>query len=187
MIKVQKIIDDKGIEVASEIIELNDLEKFKDENGTPLNIETRGECKYNKIFFKVKDVSQVFEIDNLKTTIIDKRGEYSKNIHYKYFYCKKMDISQNKTSKILFLTYEGILRVLFITRNQKTIPFIKWAVEILFITQMGLKEDKQKLVSNILGINAQVVKEVFNCDTNTLPCVYLFTLGYVKDLRKSEY
>jgi hypothetical protein len=50
---------------------------------------------------------------------------------------------------------------------------------------MGLKEDKQKLVSNILGINAQVVKEVFNCDANTVPCVYLFTLGYVKDLRES--
>jgi hypothetical protein len=32
---------------------------------------------------------------------------------------------------------------------------------------------------------ATVIKEVFSKDANTLPCVYLFSLGYVKDLRKS--
>ena len=37
----------------------------------------------------------------------------------------------------------------------------------------------------MLGCSAKVVKEVFNADANTLPCVYFFTLGYVKDLRQS--
>jgi hypothetical protein len=112
------------------------------------------------------------------------------NIHYKYFICENTINNGKQTSKkiikkTLFLTYEGILRVLFTTRNGKTTKFIKWATESLFSIQLGTKEQKEKLVSNILGINAKVVKEVFNCDTNSLPCVYLFTLGLVKDLRLS--
>jgi hypothetical protein len=99
--------------------------------------------------------------------------------------------SSNQTSKKvivtkeLFLTYEGILRVLFVSRNNKTRQFIKWITEILFTIQMGSYEQKNTLVSNILGCPAKVVKEIFNTDANTLPCVYLFTLGYVKDLRQS--
>jgi hypothetical protein len=38
---------------------------------------------------------------------------------------------------------------------------------------------------SMLGVNANVIKIVFNTSTNTLPCVYLFTLGFVKDLRES--
>jgi hypothetical protein len=52
----------------------------------------------------------------------------------------------------------GILRDLFVTRNNNTTPFIKWPIEVLFITQMGTNKDKQKLASDILGINAQIVK-----------------------------
>jgi hypothetical protein len=181
----EKIIDENGIEMAPEIIELEDNEKFKDENGLPLNIETRGERKYDKIFFKVKDVSRLFDITNLKIVILAKDKNYDMNTHYKYFMCNGTNSLKKTSKKTLFLTYEGILRVLFVTRNNKTAPFIKWALEVLFITQMGTNEDKQKLAGDILGINAQVVKEVFNCDANTVPCVYLFNLGYVKDLRLS--
>jgi hypothetical protein len=144
----------------------------------------------NKIFFKVKDVAISFNIDRLQDIILMENTNYNINTHYKYFACEKLnDLVKNTTKEVvkkdLFLTYEGILRVLFITRNGKTSKFIKWATETLFAIQLGTKEQKQKIVSDILGVGAKVVKEVFNCDTNTLPCVYLFTLGYVKDLRES--
>lgn len=38
---------------------------------------------------------------------------------------------------------------------------------------------------DILGVNAELVLDVINNDTFTLPVVYCFILGYVKDLRKS--
>jgi hypothetical protein len=50
---------------------------------------------------------------------------------------------------------------------------------------MGTVQQKRKLGGDLLGVDAKTVNEIFNKDRNTLPCVYLFTLGYVKDLRKS--
>jgi hypothetical protein len=187
----QVINDNNGIEKAPDIINLNDDEKFKDDEGNILEIETRGERKVNNIYFRVKDISNKFNKEYLQNDIIKEHTIYKDNIDYKFFICKKKDNHlNNKTSKYilkkeLFLTYEGLLRFLFVSRNGKTTHFIKWAIEKLFIIQMGTKEQKQKLSGDILGVNAKVIKEVFNCDANSIPCIYLFTLGYVKDLRES--
>ena len=185
-IEEQVIIDDNNIQLAPEIIQLTDHEKFKDENNNILEIETRGERYNNSIYFKVKDVMIGFKLDNLDKNIIDKKSYFKENEHYKYFNCKK--INGNKTTKIkkeLYLTYEGILRVLFASHSPNVKPFIKWATESLFTLQLGTINQKEELISSVLGINAKVIKEVFNVDRNTLPCVYLFTLGTVKDLRIS--
>lgn len=184
------IYDDKGIEKAPKIINLNDDEKFKDDENNVIEIQTRGERKVNNIYFRLKDISDGFEMKNLQNIIIKENTLYKYNIDYKYFNCKKKNNCNNNTDKItirkeLYLTYEGLLRVLFVSRNNKTTKFIKWTIETLFTIQLGTKEQKDKLSADILGINAKIIKEVFNCDTNTIPCVYLFTLGYVKDLRES--
>lgn len=184
-----KITDDKGIEKAPKLIRLNDNEKFQDDQGNFIEIETRGSRNVDSIYFKVKDVMTGFKIDNLQTTIIDKRSTgYKENEHYKYFIIKKKGETQNKTSKIkteLYLTYEGMLRVLFASHSPNVKPFIKWATEKLFTLQMGTVEQKENLVGSVLGVNAKVIKEVFNTDRNSLPCVYLFTLNTVKELRTS--
>ena len=182
---------DETIQKAPNVLELEDEEKFKDENNNIIEIETRGIRYQDQIFFKVKDVSVGFDMPNLYISIIDERNSYMKDIDYKYFMCKNIVENKNQTSKKvsvskeLFLTYEGILRVLFVSKNNKTRQFIKWVTETLFTVQMGSAEQKNTFVSNILGCSAKVVKEVFNADANTLPCVYFFTLGYVKDLRQS--
>ena len=154
-----------------------------------IDIETRGERKVDCIYFKVKDVMVGFKMDNLDDNILDKkRGGYIEDNHYKYFNCKKPGKDGKKSDKIkkeLFLTYEGILRVLFASHSPNVKPFIKWATEKLFTLQMGTLTQKEDLVSSVLGVNAKVIKEVFNADRNTLPCVYLFTLNTVKELRTS--
>ena len=103
------IIDDNKIELAPNIIHLDDTEKFRDD---------KGERKVDGIYFKVKDIMTGFKMDNLLTTIIDKRKDgYFEEIHYKYFNCNKIVKAQNKTIKIkkeLFLTYEGLLRDIII-------------------------------------------------------------------------
>jgi len=191
----ENTIDDNGIEQAPNIIELDNHEKFRDNEDNIIEIQTRGERKHDQIYFKVTDIANGFEMDNLQDIIIDKRKSYQENVDYKYFICLNPANSGKKTcknindkpivKKELFLTYQGILRVLFVSRNNKTDKFIKWASETLFTVQMGSIEQKNKLVSNILGVNAKVIKEVFNTNTNTLPCIYLFTLGTVKTLRSS--
>ena len=161
----------------------------KDNEGNILEIETRGKREYNKIYFKVKDVATSFNMENLIIIIIDKRkiDGYCENIHYKYFNCKKLATGNNSTcnkyKKELFLTYEGILRVLFVSKNNKTTNFIKWATETLFTCQMGTPEQKNKLVSHIKGVSYETIQELFSINARTLPCVYLTAFNTVKELR----
>jgi len=62
--------------------------------------------------------------------------------------------------------------------------FVNWAAQTLFTAQMGTNDQKNLLVSNLLGVYVESVKEVFSKTSNTIPCVYLFYIGKVKKLRK---
>ena len=113
------ITDESNVQLAPEIIYLKDSEKFQDEDGNIIEIETRGERKVDGIYFKIKDVMSGFKMDNLDKVIVQKDG-YIKDHHYKYFNCKKVRKKENKTSKIkkeLYLTYKGFQRVIFLSRN----------------------------------------------------------------------
>jgi hypothetical protein len=166
---------------------LEDSEKFKDNDGNIIEIETRGEQNVDKIYFNLKDVMKGFDMESLNDVIIDKRKEgYNEGIHYKYFNCKKTGKDgKNTIKKELYLTYIGILRVLFVSHSPKAHTFVKWATESLFTLQIGTQIQKDDLISSVLGVSAKVIKEVFNTDTHTLPSVYLFSIGFVKDLRES--
>ena len=62
--------------------------------------------------------------------------------------------SKQKVTKELFLTYEGLLRVLFVSRSGVAHKFTSWATEKLFTIQMGTQKQKRTLASNILGVDA---------------------------------
>ena len=106
----KKGITDDGIMEAPEIIELKDSEKFFDNKGNVLEIETRGERDVNNIYFKVKDVEKAFGIKRLNDTINEKTTNYSNDIDYKYFICED-------SKKHLFITYKGILKLIFSNRG----------------------------------------------------------------------
>jgi predicted GIY-YIG superfamily endonuclease len=183
------ITDDNNVELAPDIIHLENSEKFKDNENNIIEIETRGERNVDKIYFKVKDVMEGFGMENIITTIIDKRSYgYLENIHYKYFNCRKIGKTQknsNKIKKELYLTYEGMLRVLFASHSQKVKPFIKWATETLFTHQLGTKEEKKQLANKLLGCDIDESRKILKTSSCKISSIYLLTLGYVKDLRNS--
>ena len=113
-------MDDNDVEKAPDIIQLTNDEKFQDNNGNILEIETRGEREYDKIYFRVKDVSKVFDIEYLNDVILDKNGNYLLNIDYKYFICERIKNNKYKTVKELFVTYRGLLKILFNTKDSRT-------------------------------------------------------------------
>ena len=140
----EKILEESKYEIAPDIILLENSEKFKDTNGTIIEIETRGERNVNNSYFKVKDVMIGFEMNKLSDTIIHKDSYFKENEHYKYFNCKKHSNDQKITiKKELFLTYEGILRVLFASHSAKAKTFIKWVTETLFTVHLGEKKKKK--------------------------------------------
>jgi hypothetical protein len=186
---IEKNIDkhEENIEEAPSLLFLKDTEKFHDIDGNILEIETRGEKNRNKIFFKLVDISKSFEMEYLDTTISKKDGGYNNITDYKTFFIREcLSNKQSPTiKKCLYLTYHGLLRVLFVSRNKNVKRFQDWAEENLFTIQMGSKEEKMKLSANILNVSPKNIKAVFETYANKFPCIYLLSLGKVKDLRET--
>jgi len=124
---------------------------------------------------------------NLKGSILKTDRGYVRNVDYKTFLIavdndyRENTNKNNKTS--LYLTYSGLLRVLFVSRNTNVERFIEWATKTLFTIQMGTKEEKVKLGTSILNIPEKTYKAVFKKHANKFPCIYLLSLGKVELLR----
>lgn len=167
-------------------LNLSEEEMFQDDEGNKINITVRGEREHDKCYFRVKDVMLGFEMPNLENTIQDKKSNFNENDEYKYFNCNIVRKNLKKTiKKEMYLTYTGLLRVLFASHSKTAFKFVNWAAKTLFTHQFGTVEAKQELSSKLLGVHAKTVKEVFSTSATNVPCVYLFTLGSAKDLRKS--
>ena len=175
------------------LMELDDTEKFHDSEGNILEIETRGtERREDVVFFRCSDVSIAFNMPSLNGNITRDRSGYEENTDYKYFKGGRSSLGlapPNKTANAnpfyLYLTYEGLLRVLFVSRNKHATSFRKWATAILFTHQMGVKDAKNDMAANLAGIDRTTFKAVFDGYASTFPCIYLMRLGPVKSLRNT--
>lgn len=194
--KEEKTNDDLEIESlkAPPILQLNNFEKFVDVDGNILDIEIRGNKSIDNIYFKVVDVQEKFNIndiyDSFKKSIKRQDNCWINKVHYVFFFISSdrdiVPVSTNKNNtKYLYLTYKGLTKLLYVSRSKNAEHFQDWSNKILFTYQFGSKEEKRELASSLLGVDANSVKEVFRSDTNTLPCVYLFSLNLVKELRES--
>jgi hypothetical protein len=171
---------------APEILYLLEDEMFKDSNGNVIDIEVRGERDHNKCFFKVMDIMKGFDMPRLYDALTDKRNDgYLEGEHYKYFIIEKYASSvKNVSKKELFLTFEGMIRLLYVSRSKNAKVFRNWATETLFVHQMGTTEQKDKLLSKIKGVSYDTIQELFSINARTLPCVYLTAFNDVKTLRE---
>ena len=61
-------------------------------------------------------------------------------------------MEKNKNKK-LYLTYAGLLKVLFGSHTKSVDKFVHWATKTLFVAQMGSHNQKTNLVSNMLGVS----------------------------------
>jgi len=179
--------DKEIIENAPPLLELEDEEKFHDTDGNIIEIETRGEKEKDKIVFKVKDVEKAFNMPNLEITLRDVRNNYKINIHYKKYYIRIPQVKNLRTTikKRLYLTYKGLLRVLFASNAERAEKFQDWAEEKIFTIQMGTKEAKEVLGTDILNIKLENYRAVFGKCPQNFPCIYLVELGKVGALRET--
>jgi hypothetical protein len=179
--------ENKTIEEAPKLLLLDNNEKFKDVDGNIIEIETRGTKDRKNIYFKVSDVSKGFDMKSLRTSLHHVDRGYEKNVHYKIFLISVPNEHNENTNKkkCLYLTYKGLLRLVFVSRNKKVERFQDWAEDCLFTIQMGKEEEKVKLGTSILNIPEKTYRAVFNKHADKLPSIYLIYLGNVKELRKT--
>lgn len=114
------ITDDNNISKAPAIIILKDEEKFTDNDGNIIDIETRGERAFDKIYFKIKDVADGFMMPNFEKNIKDTKSSFIKDRDYVHFNCStyKSNKKHTKIKKELFLTLEGLRRLFEVSRNK---------------------------------------------------------------------
>jgi len=185
---VDNILSNKPkYEILPNKIELSNEQKFTDNKGNIYDINVCGELKLNTCWFKASDIGKVFGIKNITGTLEKLSSSFITNKDYKTFIVNKIDnVSLVGNNRVLYLSYTGVLRLIFVSRSKMADLFVKWASETLFTIQFGTKEDKQKLVDKILGTDAKIASKVMSKSVNPISCVYLFSLGYVKDLRDNK-
>lgn len=173
-------IDGDDSEDLYKILELTDDEKIKDDNGDIHEIEVRGTRHYNNIFFNGKNVASLLQMKFLIKTLKDSRNEftYEEGVDYKMLKCAD-------GTEELYLTYLGMLRVFFVSRNKNAQNFVGWMSNLLFLAHLGTPEEKKEICSKIMGISLDTLKTALKASTKDMSCVYLYTLGKVKDLRES--
>jgi hypothetical protein len=166
------------------ILHLDDCEKFKDSDGNSVDIETRGNRTSKGIYFSAKDVAHVFEMPRLLDVITNKDRGYIENKHYNFYLVQPIIDGVSRVKK-LFITYQGMLKILFSSRSGNAEKFVDWATDTLFTVQMGTEEKKEELSANLIGQSVKNIRAVFKTCSKKVPCIYRFSLGTAKTLRKS--
>jgi hypothetical protein len=89
-------------------------------------------------------------------------------------------------SKLLYLTYLGLVRVLIVSRTPNADHFQQWAIRRLFTSQFGTREEREEISAEVLHVEVNVLRDLLN-RTNLFkfPAIYLVELGRVKDVGRS--
>ena len=174
------------LEMAPPILELKDEEKFKDENGNTVEIETRGFKTLDGIYFYGKDVEKMLELECITDILHDPTSNYELGIHYKKFIRNNQEshpISDRTFNRqTTYLTYRGLVRMLITRRHPVADKFQDWCFKTLFTVQMGSQEEKTTLVSKLLGCDIKSVKSFLHSSVQEYSVLYLICIGNVKDL-----
>jgi RecB family exonuclease len=167
------------------LVELEDHEKFRDQDGNVYEVEVRGVKTKLGIRFKCKDIRDLFEMDWLETHI----NRMLNSDEYELFYSAKLAGGASLTERggqptEMYLTYNGLLKVIFKSNSGIGYKFQDWATDIIYTAQFGNQDQRVDVAANILGVNAQLVKDVLGTCITNMPCVYLFEVGKVSEMAK---
>ena len=178
-------------EEAPPLLELSDEECFKDKNGYILEVEVRGERNEDKVLFKAKDIGRIFEMENLNIVIVEKKS-FVKGEDYHVFSINTeltfgSGSTKNKIRPCIFLTYNGLLKVVFSSRSGIAKTFRSWATRVIYTTHLGTQKQREEVSKMVLKADHKSVKVVLGKSVSGTPCIYLFSLGKVKDLKKLDY
>jgi hypothetical protein len=177
------------VSTAPPILLLNDEEKFKDADGNSLEVEVRGERHPDKIFFYGKDIASILSVEKIKDILINHTSSYEEGIHYKKFIhsqagSTRLGADKKISRTTIFLTYRGLIRMLMTRRDPISKLFEEWAINILFTHQLGTTEQKEELVSTLIGSSVESVRDFLSSSPSKYSELYLICIGkasYLKD------
>ena len=171
-----------------DVINLDDEEMFRNVDGNLMHVNVVGKREHDQCYFCVKDLMNVFDMKSLDKAIMDERGTYKKDVHYKIFQLTRSlgySVGNGISKTQLYLTYQGLIYMANISKNKNVKPYRKWILETLFTVQLGTKEAKRKLAGKLAGISITDIKAMCSTSSSLISCIYLFQIGTVGELRES--
>jgi predicted SpoU family rRNA methylase len=178
-----KISED--VRLAPPIYNISDDQKFTDLEDNAVDITIRRDDN-DEYYFKIADVGTWLDIKKLSSIISQNNNIYVFGEDYIYFNptCDNTNVSC-RIKKISYFTYSGLIKYLHTSRSKTAKKFITWANNILFTHQFGTTKQKRVLASTLIGVPVNEVRKTLQTEMASIACVYLFTIGLVKDLRKT--
>lgn len=165
----------QGIQMAPPLLDLEDHEKFREKDGKILEIEVRGEKHHKNASSLVKDISDAFMIHSLSKTLLDERATYKEGIDFINFICPKVDNSNlGPNKKLLFLTYEGLLKLCIFLVLLRLIIFENWLLKNFLQFRWANKRTKTLLLEALLEFLRKQSKKFFDGIQKRLP-VFIFS------------
>ena len=144
------------------LLELSESEKFRDEMGNVYEVEVRGEKTKDDIRFRWRDVAQLFEMkdDYLRHILI--RTEY-------FVFCsdKAEDssaLSEQNTGgqpTSTYLTYNGLLKIIFASRSGTAYRFQDWATNIIYGAHLGNTEERLDVAAAVVDTDVENMRRYF--------------------------
>jgi hypothetical protein len=90
----------------------------------------------------------------------------------------------HRQKRIMFLTYEGMMKVLYTSRTDQTKKFTSWATKTVFTAHIGTADQKLVLASDLVGVGRSTLLSVLKVASTAWSGIYLFYIGTAGELRK---
>lgn len=192
------------IDIRPDEIILKDHECLESPEGKKYNIRVYGERDITKCFLSVKDIEKELGYEDLQKYIIREWSSYNINEDYKYFSVQKLNTIEKKDTKIftvqkvyetaffgqqkkMYLTYNGFIKMLYITKNKQAQGLRNWITKIIYTIHMGTQKERIKCVDKVLGCDNTLAKDLLKISLNSITCVYFIILGYRKNIMPNDY
>lgn len=168
---------DFNVEPIPELIEQNKYCFFKDKDNKTHNVEMRGNRNKEDIFFKLSDISSLFEQPNLHKLVTDNREYYLINHDYKFFIHEKNGDAGKLMSKELYITFNGLQKIIRNSNHSKCKEFLSYLDEIVFATIAGNQEQRIKASAEILQVDLEAMKNILGRYAGNMSCIYVLNTG----------
>ena len=164
-------------ELLPEKIMFENKDLFEREDGSKFVVEIRGKFSPKGIYFNARDVGEFFEIKRVEQTL--STNSYTEGEHYKRYKCKGLTKKEE-----LYLSYIGLIQIIFSSRSKIAKDFQWWIIDILYAYQYGDRKETIQLAAKTMGVPYIDMKDMYSQFSGRLVGIYLFLVGKVRDHRE---
>ena len=183
--------EQRGLRDAPEPIVLEEHELFRDIEGQVVHVDVRGERNEEGIWFRCSDIEKLFEMEKLNDNItqLDEGLDYEVFLLAHAPYLKghgpvEQPALRKRRVKAIFLSFNGLMRVIFASHSMVAKRYRDWANRICFAGLFGSDKQRAVAAAEVVGVQNEHLKEVLDICATDVPCVYLFLVGKIVDLKK---